>query len=94
MQTVKTSESSISVNMRIGEDEIKIDLTEDGIILHECSIGWCFANNTMSEISFNDMDICLGYNGFERHVSVHGKIDAKQSMIHPENGYIELILKR
>ena len=94
MQKVKTSDGSISVTMNIGEEKILIDVTEDGIIFHGCSIAWCFANNTMSDISFGDTDISLTYNGFNRIIGVHGEIDAKESMVHPKEGYVGLILKR
>jgi hypothetical protein len=94
MKTVKTSDSSISATVRIGDEEIVIDLTEDGIIFHGCSIGWCLANNTLSEISFRDSDIRLVYNGFERLIDVHGVIDAENGVINPKDEYVELIFKR
>ena len=94
MKTVKTSNSSISAIMNIGGEEISIDLTEDGITFHDCSIAWCFANNTLSDITFRETDIRLIYNGFERTVGVHGLIDAEKSAIHPKDGYVKLILKR
>ena len=76
------------------EEITKIELTEDGIIIHGCSVGWCFAGNTTSEITFGDKDILLSYNGFDRTVGVHGTPDGERSMIHPEDGYVGLILKR
>jgi hypothetical protein len=61
---------------------------------HGCSIAWCFAGNTLSDITFGEADIRLVYNGFERTVGVHGVIDAENNAIHPKDGYVRLILKR
>ena len=94
VKTEKTGESSISATMNIGGEEIRIDLTEDGMTFHDCSIAWCFAGNVLSDISFGDTYIRLVYNGFERTVGVHGVIDAEKGAIHPKDGYVGLILKR
>lgn len=94
IRTVKTSDTSIFAIMNIGEDEIRIDLTEDGMIFCDCSIAWCFAGNTMSDICFGETDIHLTYNEFKRAVGVHGIIDADEGMIHPKDGYVKLTLKR
>ena len=94
MKSVKTSESSIAVTINIGTDKILIDVNEDGIIFRGCSIAWCFANNTTSDVAFGDTGIRLVYNGFERMIGVHGIINADESTIHPKDGYVGLIFKR
>lgn len=94
MRTVRTSDTSISAIMRIGEDEVKIELGEDGIIIQGSSVGWCFADNTSSQLTFGDNDILLHYNGFERTIGVHGTVDKERSMIHPKDGYVSMTLKR
>ena len=94
MKTVRTGESSIRATVRIGEDEITIDLNEDGIFISGCSVAWCFANNTLSDVTFGENDISLVYNGFERKIGVHGVISAEACAINPKDGYLSLTLKR
>lgn len=94
VKTTKTSDTSISVALDIAGTSITLDLEERGITVQGCSIAWCFANNTMSDITMSDGSISLKYNGFERIIPIHGTVDKDTFTIHPKNGYITLKLEK
>ena len=94
ISTIKTSDSSIRIEMQIDKNKILIDANEKGLTFYGCSIAWCFANNEKSDISFTNSEICLKYNGFERKIRVWGNINIEKAEISPVEDRVELILEK
>jgi hypothetical protein len=94
VKTERNSDSSITVTLTSKTGVATVELTESGITVRGCSIGWIFANNTMSQIALNDSYVTLVYNGFKREIPIHGTVDKDAGLIHPKDGYITLKLEK